>query len=99
MFEGLDFIYLPSRDVAADTERFVASLGATVVFAIEAFETRVAMIDIGEHSPALLLAGHLDGDQPVLVYRVEDLEQELRTLSERDTEIVAHFEIPPGPAA
>jgi hypothetical protein len=33
--------------------------------------------------PALLLAGHLEGDQPVLVYRVADLELAIVELEER----------------
>lgn len=99
VFRSLDFIYLPSRDVAAEAEQFVASVGASIVFAIEAFGTRVAMLDLGQHSPALLLAGHLEGDQPVLVYRVADLERTVADLGQRGVDVLARFEIPPGPAA
>ena len=74
MFEQLDFVYLPSRDVAADVKHFTDGLGGELVFAIEAFETRVAMVRLDADGPSVLLAGHLDGDQPVLVYRVADLE-------------------------
>jgi len=44
VFERLDFVYLPSRDVAADVAHYVDGLGAELVFAIERFETRVAMV-------------------------------------------------------
>ena len=44
MFDRLDFVYLPSDDVAADVERYTAGLGAELVFAIERFGTRVAMV-------------------------------------------------------
>ncbi len=97
MLESLDFVYLPSRNVAGDLEHFTKALGATFVFAIEAFGTRVAMVSLTERSPALLLAGHLEGDQPVLVYRVRDLEQTIVDLVQRGVEIAARFEIPHGP--
>jgi hypothetical protein len=47
--------------------------------------------------PALLLAGHLEGDQPVLVYRVADLELAIVELGEPGVEIGERFEIPHGP--
>ena len=44
MFDRLDFIYLPSLDVAADVEHYTEGLGGELVFAIERFGTRVAMV-------------------------------------------------------
>ena len=99
MFESLDFVYLPSRDVAGDLKHLTEAMGADLVFAIEAFGTRVAMVSLAEHSPALLLAGHLEGDQPVLVYRVGDLGQTIVELARRGGEVAARFEIPHGPVA
>jgi hypothetical protein len=97
VFERLDFVYLPSRDVAADLEHFTAGVGADLVFAIEAFGTRVAMVQLTPDPPALLLAGHLEGDLPVLVHRVADLELAIAELHRRSVEIGARFEIPHGP--
>jgi hypothetical protein len=97
LFETLDFVYLPSRDVADDVRHYTDSLGGRLVFAIEAFGTRVAMIELTEGAPAVLLAGHLEGDQPVLVYRVESLEAATRELEARGVEILARFGIPHGP--
>ena len=99
MFEQLDFVYLPSRDVAADVKHFTDGLGGELVFAIEAFETRVAMVRLDADGPSVLLAGHLDGDQPVLVYRVADLEPAVVALAEREVAVRARFEIPFGPGA
>ncbi len=99
VFARLDFVYLPSREVAADLEHFIARLGAELVFAIEAFGTRVAMVRLTPDPPALLLAGHLEGDQPVLVHRVEDLELAIAELERRDVKIRARFDIPHGPGA
>jgi hypothetical protein len=95
----LDFLYLPSRDVASDVQHFTCRLGGELVFAIEAFGTRVAMVRLNPDPPALLLAGHLEGDRPVLVYRVADLEQGLAELDRRGVGVAARFEIPHGPGA
>jgi hypothetical protein len=97
LFESLDFVYLPSRDVAADLKRFSEGMGGTVVFAIEAFGTRVAMVQLSESPPPILLAGHLEGEAPVLVFRVHDLEQTVDELAERGIRIGARFGIPHGP--
>ena len=99
MFDRLDFVYLPSRDVAADVVQFSGRLGGELVFAIEAFGTRVAMVRLEPNPPALLLAGHLEGDQPVLVYRVADLEQAIAALRQREVQLARRFEIPHGPGA
>jgi hypothetical protein len=99
VFDRLDFVYLPSRDVAADVAYYTRAMTAQLVFAIEAFDTRVAMLRLSADPPALLLAGHLDGDQPVLVYRTPDLERALADLQDRGVEAAARFDIPPGPAA
>jgi hypothetical protein len=99
MFDRLDFVYLPSRDVAADVMHFTRGLGAELVFAIEAFGTRVAMVRLAPDPPPLLLAGHLEGDQPVLVYRVADLDRAVAELRDRGVELGMRFEIPHGPGA
>jgi hypothetical protein len=98
-FDQLDFLYMPSRDVAADIAHFTEGLGGRLVFAIERFGTRVAMVDITGGPPAVLLAEHLEGDRPVLVYRVADLDQTITGLSERGVHIAARFGIPHGPGA
>ena len=45
--------------------------------------TRVAMVELTEGPPQLLLAGHLEGDRPVLVYRVGDLAMAAEDLEAR----------------
>lgn len=96
MFDRIDFIYLPSRDVAADLAHFTQGLGGEVVFAIEACGTRVAMVRLAPDPPPLLFAGHLHGDQPILVYRVENLDRAIAELRDRHVEIGMDFEIPHG---
>lgn len=92
----LDYVYLPSRDVVADLATFGA-LDATVVFAIEAMGTRVAMVEPKGGGPPVVLAGHLAGDAPVFVFRVEALEAAARELEERGWRSDHALEIPQGP--
>ena len=96
-FEQLDFIYMPSRDVAADVEYFTDVLGAKLTFAVEGMGTRVAMVELTEQPPRLLLAGHLEGERPVLVYRVADLERAMHELEARGWKRGHTLEIPHGP--
>jgi Glyoxalase/Bleomycin resistance protein/Dioxygenase superfamily len=97
MFEQLDYVYMPSRDVAADVRWFTEVLGGRLVFAIDAMGTRVAMIALTETPPRVLLAGHLGGDVPILVYRVDDLAAASGTLRERGWTEGHTLEIPQGP--
>jgi hypothetical protein len=97
MFRHLDYIYMPSGDVAADAAYFTDVLGGRLVFAIEAMGTRVAMLELTDDPPRILLAGHLDGDRPVLVYRVEDLDAAMAELEDRGWVRGKMLEIPQGP--
>jgi hypothetical protein len=97
VFEQLDYLYTPSRDVAADVAYFTETLGAKLVFAIDAMGTRVALVELSEGPPQIVLAGHLEGDQPVLVYRVPDLEAAEAELMARGASKGHALEIPQGP--
>src|ERR1700741_131518 len=97
MFEQLDYVYMPSRDVAADLAYFTDVLGGRCVFAIDSMGTRVAMVELSEGPPRLLLAGHLDGATPVLVYRVADLGAAAGELRDRGWIDGHGLEIPQGP--
>jgi hypothetical protein len=94
----LDFLYMPSRDVARDLHYYSERLGGGVAFAIEAFGTRVAEVRLSEGGPRLLLADHLEG-APVLVFRVDDLDAALAELERRGIAAEARFGIPHGPCA
>jgi hypothetical protein len=96
-FERLDFVYMPSRDVGADAEYFMKVLGAHLVFAVQGMGARVAMLELTEDAPRVMLADHLEGDRPVLVYRVGDLENALGELEGRGWKREQAFEIPYGP--
>ncbi len=96
-FEGLDFVYMPSRDVAADMRYFTDTLGARLVFAVDGMGARVAMLELSDEPPRVLLADHLDGDQPILVYRVADFQGALKALKARGWKRGHSIEIPHGP--
>jgi hypothetical protein len=96
-FEQLDFLYMPSRDVAADLAYFTDVLGGRRVFAIEDMGTRVAAVELTKGPPLVLLADHVEGERPILVYRVPDLRAALETLESRGWERQHAFEIPHGP--
>jgi len=96
-FQQLDFLYTPSGDVAADLAYFTEVLGGRVVFAIDSMGTRVAAIELIEGPPLLLLADHVEGERPILVYRVGDLDAALDLLESRGWKREHKFEIPHGP--
>ena len=96
-FEQLDFVYTPSRDVAADMEQFTSLLGASIAWAIEAFGARVALVRLAGGPPEVLLTDHLEGERPVLVYRVADIEAAAAALRERGFDPGPELGIPHGP--
>ncbi len=80
--------------------RFFADvLGAQVGFAIEGMGARVALIVLANGPPHLLLADHLDGDRPILVYRVPDLGKAAAELRRRGLKKQHEVELPMGPAS
>jgi predicted enzyme related to lactoylglutathione lyase len=97
--ESFDFLYMPSTDVARDLAFYEDVLGAETVFAIQAFGTRVAQVRLAEDGPRLLLAEHLEGEAPVVLHRVQDLDATVAELRRRGATIEAEFGFPHGPAA
>ncbi len=98
-FERLDFLYTPSVDVAADMRHLVDVLGGRLIFAIEDGGTRVAMIELTAEPPRILLTDHLEGERPILVYRVADLGAVLAELKGRGWTPERSLEIPHGPCS
>ena len=96
-FEQLDFLYTPSRDVEADVKFFTDVVGGRLVFAIEDMGTRVAMIELTEGPPHLILADHVEGDRPIMVFRVQDLDRTASELGARGWKPDRRLEIPHGP--
>jgi len=59
--------------------------------------TRVAALELTKGPPLVLLTDHLEGERPILVYRVEDLSAALDGLEARGWTRSHTFEIPHGP--
>jgi len=96
-FLSLDFLYTPSSDVAGDRTHLVDVIGGRPVFAVEGMGARVAAIALTEGPPLVLLTDHVDGDRPILVYRVAEFDAALSALESRGWEPEGSFEIPHGP--
>lgn len=97
LFAQLDYLYMPSRDPEADLRYCEEVLGARTVFAVDGMGARVAMVELGATPPHILLADHLEGDAPVLVFRVDDLDAAMVALRERGWTGGTRLEIPQGP--
>ncbi len=98
VFVSLDFVYTPTADVDATVESYVDDLGAELRWKVRAMGTTVAAVQLSTEGPLVLLAGHLHGEVPVLVYRVDDYDATTTAL--RDAGITLdELEIPHGPCA
>src|SRR5580765_2786569 len=82
-FDGLDFVYTPSANVAADATYFSEVLGGRTIFRVDGMGARAALIDLTGSPPYVLLTDHLVDDRPILVYRVTDLTQALTDMAGR----------------
>jgi hypothetical protein len=99
MFESLDFIYAPTGDVDGAAAQHVEVLGAEPLWTVRAMDTTVAALRVSDLGPQILLSGHLQGERPVLVYRVADYQQSVARLRAAGLTGVRELEIPHGPCA
>ena len=99
MFMSLDFLYVPTADVDLTVDSAVEVLGAELVWKIRAMGTTVACLRVTEAGPALLLSGHLEGEAPILVYRVADYKATVAQLRKVGATDLRELEIPHGPCA
>ena len=93
----LDFLYVPSADVAADATYWVNVLGARLVFAVDGMGARVAMLELGKSGPRVLLTDHLEDQRTILIYRVEDLDRTEKELRSKGWKRGRSLDIPHGP--
>ncbi|HZS37207.1 MAG TPA: VOC family protein [Polyangia bacterium] len=100
MFESLDFLYVPARELEASVRYYVDVLGGVLRWKIHAFNAWVARVDLAKEGPPVLLADHKHGVGPQLVYRVADFDAAVAELRARGwTPDGEPFEIPSGPCA
>ena len=74
-------------------------LGGKLGFAVDGMGARVAMIELTDGPPHVLLTDHLDGDRPIYIYRVDDLRKAVSALKKRGLENERRLEIPMGPCS
>ena len=99
MFGSLDFVYVPTDDVDAVAEHYVDVLGARLEWKVRGMGTVVACLRVAESGPAILLSGHLEGETPILIYRVADYTAAVTALRAGGVEEITELEIPHGPCA
>ena len=98
MFLSLDFVYVPVDDVDVAVEQHVSMLGAELRWSVSGLGTRVACVQVSGQGPLILLAAHLAGTTPILVYRVTDYRAAVSSLRAADVDL-HELEIPQGPCA
>jgi hypothetical protein len=98
MFASLDFVYTPAVDVDSTVESYVDNLGAELLWRVRAMGTTVAAVRLSTEGPLVLIAGHLEGEVPVLVYRVDDYAATTAGLRAAGIAL-DELEIPHGPCA
>ena len=98
-FLQLDYLYTPSKDVAADAKFYTDVVGGKLAFAVEGMGARVAMVELTDGPPHVLLTDHLDGDRPIYIYRVDDLAKAGAALKRRGLAGERRLEIPMGPCS
>ena len=99
VFRSLDFVYVPTREVDETARRWVTGLGAELVWKVRGMGTVVAQLRTAGEGPAILLSGHLEGEVPILIYRVDDYAAAVEELRAAGVEDLHEVEIPHGPCA
>ena len=97
MFLSLDFLYVPSRPPGPVVAYYTDVLGGTLMFHIKKMGTEVAAVKLSDVGPLVLLAEHLEGNLPILIYRVENLQRAMGEMERRKWKRGEVFEIPQGP--
>jgi len=96
-FSQLDYLYIPSTNVAADAKYFTEVLGGRLLFAIDDGGTHAAMIQMTDGPPRLIFTNHLEGERAIMIYRVPKLRDAMKTLAANGWVKESTFEIPQGP--
>src|SRR5207245_3667812 len=94
-----DYLYTPIKVVAADARFFTEVLGGSLAFAVEGMGARVAMVELTDGPPHVLLTDHLEGDRPIYIYRVDSLRKAAAALKKGGLKGERRLEIPMGPSS
>jgi hypothetical protein len=85
--------------VDESARRYVDALGAQLLWKVRGMGTVVAALRVSDEGPIVLLSGHLEGEAPILVYRVADYGATVAALRANGLSDVVELEIPHGPCA
>jgi predicted enzyme related to lactoylglutathione lyase len=98
LFESLDYLYVPAPDFEAAVAFYTGTLGGQLRWRIRQGSTWVAAVRLGDTSPLVLLANHLEPGQLLLIYRAGSLAEVQRALSNGGWAVDGPaFELPQGP--
>src|SRR5258708_869895 len=94
----LEYIYTPASDIDSSIHFYQKVLGGALLWKIRDGDTAVACVRLSEEKPLILLANHLKKNEPILIYKVEDIESTAASLKERGGQFESGpFQLPQGP--
>jgi hypothetical protein len=99
VFLSLDFLYTPTADIDAAIAQHIDAFSAELEWKVRAMGTVVACLRVAEAGPRLLLTEHLEGTEPVLVYRVASYDDTLARVRAAGIIDIRELGIPHGPCA
>ena len=98
ILESLDFLYVPAPDIHASVRYYTDVLDGELMWKIHAFGVWVACIRLANsEKPYVLLADHINKNDVMLIYRVENLQSAIKELKSKNWKEESTIEIPPGP--
>jgi predicted enzyme related to lactoylglutathione lyase len=98
MFKSLDFLYVPAPDIESSVQYYTEVLGGKLLWKIHAYGAWVACIELSRaDKPYILLADHIQKNDTMLIYQVENLDSAIEQLKSKGWKEENRIEIPPGP--
>ena len=98
VFESLDFLYVPASNIQESIRYYTNILDGELLWKIHAYGVWVACIKLSnKQEPYILLADHIEKKDPILIYRVKNLDKTSSDLKSRGWMQEKRLEIPSGP--
>jgi predicted enzyme related to lactoylglutathione lyase len=97
VFESLDFLYVPALNIDESIRYYTKVLDGKLLWKIHAYGVWVACVKMSNKEPYILLADHIEKKDPILIYRVNNLDNTFSYLKSRGWIEEKRLEIPHGP--
>jgi predicted enzyme related to lactoylglutathione lyase len=99
VFESLDFLYVPALNIDKSIRYYTKVLDGKLLWKIHAYGVWVACVKISNNKqePCILLADHIEKKDPILIYRVNNLDNTFSKLISRGGIEEKRLEIPNAP--